>query len=365
MGSLMDFVMGGGPTDSNRGGQGQDAIWNGYQWVPRHIAAPGTSTSTDNDWRSTPLADRVPGQRPRQRTSDNPYGMPEGQLPQASPTQSVDQVIRSSYGHLAGFVNHPEVGPILKQAANEGWDEARLYGAVSSTDWWKKTSAAQRTWWQLTNEDPAEAARKVNQTAATIKNRAESLGVNVNVAALAHTATANGWTDAQTVDAIIEQINWANLESGDLTAIRDDVMAVGSDYLVGVSAQTAQNYAAKIASGEMSMEGVRSAMQKQAKGRFGYLADQLDGGMTVKDYFRPVQDVIARELGVTTEEIDLTDSKWMSMIEKRDEKGGLRAATLDEAMLTARRDPKFANTAKAKEMSTSMAGMVTDIFGRR
>ena len=102
------------------------------------------------------------------------------------------------------------------------------------------------------------------QTAATIQNRARTLGVNVNIGSLAAAATANGWTDAQTIDAILQQVNWATLESGDLTAMRDDVKAIGADYLVGVSEQTAQNYAAKIASGEMSMEGVKSAMLKQA-----------------------------------------------------------------------------------------------------
>ena len=361
MGSLMDLITGGGPTDPNKGGQGSDAIWNGYEWVPFHIAAPGTETSTRNDYRGTP--------RTRMRTDDrtgaNNYGMPSNLTSDGTNRQSPESFARANYGYLAGFINHPEIGPILKRAGAEGWDEARLYGAVSSTNWWRTTSAAQRTWWQLQNEDPAEAARKVQQTAATIRDRAKSLGLNVNVGKLAATATANGWTDAQTVDAILGQLNWATIESGDLTALRDDVKAIGSDYLVGVSDQTAQNYAARIAAGEMSINGVKSAMQKQAKARFGYLADQIDGGMTVKDYFRPIQNVVASELGIAQEEVDLTDSKWLKMVEKRGDDGKVRAATMDEAMLTARRDPRFNNTAKAKEMSTNMAGMITDIFGRR
>ena len=290
-------------------------------------------------------------------------------LPPRDPyNPSIEETARAKYGHLAGFVNHPEIGPILKQAAAENWGEAELYGAVSATGWWKSTSAAQRTWWQLTNEDPAEARRLVNQTAATIQNRARTLGLNIgsgSIGGLATTATQNGWTDAQTVDALIQQVNWATLEAGDLTAMRDNVKAIGSDYLVGVSDTTAQNYAARIASGEMSMEGVKSAMLQQAKARFGWMADQLDGGMTVKDYFRPTRDVIATELGLPPEEVDLTDSKWLKLVEKRDEKTGeLRAATLDEAMLAARRDPMFANTAKAKEMTTSMTDMVSNLFGR-
>ena len=143
MGSLMDLITGGGPTDPNKGGQGSDAIWNGYEWVPFHIAAPGTETSTRNDYRGTPrtrMGTNI-------RTGDNNYGMPSNLTSDGTPKQSPESFARANYGYLAGFINHPDIGPILKQAAAEDWDEARLYGAVSATEWWRNTSAAQRTWW--------------------------------------------------------------------------------------------------------------------------------------------------------------------------------------------------------------------------
>lgn len=373
MGSLMDAILGGGRNDPNKGGQGPDAIWDGRRWIPRNIAAPNLQpnrmrTQTMNTAFTTAQLGAAMPSAPGTTTSTvGPMGVPSG-MPGATGT-SPDATARAKYGYLAGFLNHPEIGPILREAAAKGWGEMELYGAVTQTKFWQETSAAQRTWWQLTNEDPAEAKRLVAQTAATIQNRAKTLGLPMDsgaIASLATTATANGWTDAQTVDQIMQQVNWATLESGDLTALRDDVKAIGGDYLVAVSDQTAQNYAARIASGELSIEGVRSSMLQQAKARFGWMADQLDQGMTVKDYFRPTRDVIANELGVPPEEVDLMSSKYMSLIEKRDEKTGqLRAATLDEAMLAARRDPRFANTQKAKEMTTSLMDTVTNMFGRQ
>lgn len=363
MGSLMDAILGGrgGPTDPQKGGQGPNAIWNGRQWVPRDIAAPGTSLPTSVDLRGTP--------RPPSKLSAATAGYPTQPMPTPQPTMSPESTARAKYGYLSGFLNHPEVGPLLRKAATEGWGEMELYGAVTQTKFWQETSAAQRTWWQLQNEDPAEARRLVGQTAATIQNRARSLGLPMSagsISNLAMTATANGWTDAQTVDQIMQQVNWATLESGDLTAIRDDVKATAGDYLVGVTDETAQSYAQRIASGEMTMQGVKSAMLKQAKARFGWMADELDQGITVKDYFRPTRDVIANELGIPPEEVDLTSSQYLKLVETRDEKTGqLRAATLDEAMLSARRDPRFANTQKAKEMTTGMIDMVSNLFGRQ
>lgn len=355
MGSMFDAILGGGPNDPNKGGQGPDAIWNGRQWVPFHIAARGTERPTSVDNRNF---------TPRQRmfTDINAPGTPP-----AAPPANPEAYARANYGMLAGFLNHPEIGPILRQAANENWDELKLYGRVTQTNFWKNTNAAARTWWQLTNEDPAEARRLVGQTAATIQNKAQSLGLNMNsqqIASLAATATQNGWTDAQTVDMIMQQVNWSTIEAGDLTALRDNVKAIAGDYLVGVNDETAQNYAARIASGEMSMEGVRSAMLKQAKSRFGWMADELDQGITVKQYLQPIRDTIARELEVAPESIDLTDSKWLKHVETRGEDGQLRAATMNEAMLSARREPQWANTRGAQETSTQMIGMISDMFGR-
>ncbi len=275
--------------------------------------------------------------------------------------------ITANYGYFASFLNNPEMKTILFDAARNNWDQGKLYARVTQTGWWQSTSAAQRTWQQLRSEDPAEARRLVGQTAATIQNRARSLGLPISggqIAGLAATATENGWTDAQTIDQLVSKINWNTIEGGDLTAARDQVKAIGGDYLVNVSDTTAQNYAARIASGELTASGVESIMLKQAKARFGWMAEELDQGATVKDFFMPIRDTIARELEMAPEDIDMMDSKWLSLMEKQGDDGKLRAATLNEAMLGARRKPEWAKTNKATEMTANVSSMVSNLFGR-
>lgn len=281
--------------------------------------------------------------------------------------EDVDAYIRENYGQLAGFIDHPEIGNILREAAINEHDYGKIYGKVVKTDWWRNTSAAQRTWQQLASEDPAEARRLVGQTAATMNNRARSLGLNLSgsqIGGMATTATINGWTDAQTVDALMKQVNWATLKAGDLTALRDQVKEIAGDYLVGVSDGTAQNYAASMASGEMSAQGVKSAMLKQAKARFGYLASELDQGMTVKQYFAPVANRIEQELELGSGAIDMMDPQWLGMLETQGEDGKPRAATLHEATQLARKDSRWANTQKAQESTTNMMSTIGKVFGR-
>ena len=275
--------------------------------------------------------------------------------------------IQSNYGYFASFIDDPEIKDILFEAARWKWDEGRLYARMTQTNWWQKTDAANRTWQKLQSEDPAEARRLVGQTAATIQNRARSLGLPMSggqVAGLAATATANGWTDAQTVDHLVNNLNWNNVEGGDLTAARDQVKSIGGDYLVNVSDQTAQNYAARIASGELTAQGVQSIMLKQAKARFGWMSSELDQGATVKDFFAPVRDTIARELEMATEDIDMMDSKWLSLMETHGDDGQLRAATLNEAKLAARKRPEWKKTNGSQELTANVSSMIGGIFGR-
>lgn len=277
----------------------------------------------------------------------------------------IETYVRENYGYMGSFLNVPEVRDVLFEAARWGYDEQKLYGKLSQTQWWQTTSASQRTWQQLTSEDPAEARRQVEQTAALVQNRARALGLaGGDVADLALQATANGWTDAQQVDQLLRNVNWSTIQAGDLTDHRDSVKAIGGNYLVAVSDSTAQQYAERIASGELTLEGVRSAMAQQAKQRFGWMASQIDQGMTVKDYISPVRDVIASELEMAPEAIDMMDSKWLSMIERVDDKGERRSATLHEAMLTARQQPEWKSTSHAQTQMAKVSKLMADTFGR-
>lgn len=299
-------------------------------------------------------------------------GMPAGGLPGAPTATSSDEEIvaflQANYPYMAAFLHNPEVRGVLINGARQGFDESRLKGALTATSWWQSTDAAQRTWQQLNAEDPAEARRLVGQTAASIQNSAKTLGIGMSAAQIANMATmatAAGWTDAQTIDNLVGSFSWESTPGGDMTAYRDAVKQIGAGYLVNVSEQTARQYAEAIASGEMSQQGVESIMQRQARARFSWMGDLIDQGIRPADYFAPARDVLANELEVGSEDINLMDPKWLSMLEVRDEKGQIRGATLNEAMLTARRQPEWAGTQKAQERTASMAGMLGEIFGRK
>lgn len=310
------------------------------------------------------------------RTIDrDQFGRPiprEGdQAPGLGPLASTGQImdyIADNYPGMIGFFNsNPEIRAKLIEAAKWGWTPGKLQAEVQATTWYRSTSAAARDFSIMEQQDPAEARARVNAVAANIQNSARTMGIGLSgsaIAGMAWTATRNGWTDAQTIDALLRNLDWNVVQGGELTATVDDVKAIAGDYLVTVGDDTARNYAARIASGELTLEGVRSIMQRQAKGRFSWMADTIDQGVTPSDYFAPVQDVIARTLEVGTDSINLMDPKWLGLIEVRDrETGKMRAATLNEAMLSARNQSAFVNTQGAEEMSAGLIQMTKEAFG--
>jgi len=289
--------------------------------------------------------------------------------PDAQATESMTaSVFASKYGYAAAFLDHPEVGPILKNAAANGWGEAELYGAISQTGWWKSSSDNARSWEMLVNEDPATANRVAAEVAANIQNRARTLGIQLSpdqIASMARSAAQHGWTESQVIDRLIGQANWSSLSGGDLTAMRDDVKAKAGEYLVNVSDATAQKYAARMASGELTLQGVESIMQKQAKARFSWMSSEIDQGITPSMYMDPIRQTIASELEIAPEGVNLMDGKWMGMVEVEGEDGQLRAASQREAQLAARKDERWKSTSKAQDATARTIQFVQQAMGRR
>lgn len=293
-------------------------------------------------------------------------GIP-GLGPRATTGQILDYIAENYPGMIGFFNSNPEIRNLLIDAAKEGWSPEKLTAEIQGTGWYRGTSANQRDFQLLEQQDPATAQAQVAATAADIRNSAATLGLGFSaktIADLAWQVNRNGWNDSQTVDALLSSLNWNTVEAGQLTANVDDIKKIARDYLVSISDTSARQYSARIASGEMNLAGVESIMKSQAAARFSWMGDQIQQGVTPVDYFAPVRDTIARTLEVAPESIDLMDPKWLRLVEVHDrETGKTRAATLNEAMLSARNQSSWVNTQGAQEMSAGMIQLAQQAFG--
>lgn len=167
--------------------------------------------------------------------------------------------VQKYYGdYMMHFVTDPEIGPIIVQAAQNGYDADRLRGMLSTTNWWKTTSQAARTWEQGMAEDPASANAKIDQMKANIHDQAETLGFALDDKRLTQIATDAlrfGWDATQIMDSLATAPKGGGVGTVDTTA--QAIKATAKSYMLPIGDSTAFEWAMRIAKGEMTMDTVK------------------------------------------------------------------------------------------------------------
>ena len=203
------------------------------------------------------------------------------------------------------------------------------------------------------------------QAKASLSDQAAQLGLQLDDAslnALAKTVVDGNWSNDMVMDYLVPGAqNTTN--AGSITAGVDMIKKMAADQLLVVSDATAREWSAKLASGQTTLDGVATMLQAQATARYAWAAPQIAQGISVRDLMLPSRDRIAQELEMNPEEIDLLDSKWLSMTQTTDEKGVTRAATDSEVIMRARKDPQWANTRSAAATASNVTTMLRDYFG--
>ena len=209
-------------------------------------------------------------------------------------------------------------------------------------------------------------AQQYAQAEAAIRNEVRSMGVpfsDDSIKSLAKAVVDQKWSADMVTDYIVAGSgDWATVQDGQLTAVANDVKRMAASQLITISEDTTRDYARRVASGELTQDGINSIMLGQAKAQFAWLAPQLDAGMTVRDILLPSRDLIARELEVGADTIDLTNTKWQNMLMVKEQNGTTRAATNNELVVNARRTPEWQNTKGARDLTTAAIMRLRSMF---
>jgi len=208
---------------------------------------------------------------------------------------------------------------------------------------------------------------KVQSLSARIKNDSAKLGIKLSNDEIAYMATAAeklNFSEDQLTDMIVNQIDWNEVEQGTLTATRDQVKTMGKKYLMNLSDTTAQEYSRRIATGELDPNALTSILASQARTSMPWIAQYLDQGLTPEDVLTPSRDAIAQGLELSAGDIDITNDKYLKMMTVQDEKLGTRLATQSEVQKNVRTDSRWGQTKQAKQLGSSMATTIAQIFGK-
>lgn len=275
------------------------------------------------------------------------------------------------YGWLAAFLDHPEVGPMLRQAAEGRWSAEKLQAALYGTTWWRTTQASARLWMAEEQADPATAAGKVNAEVERVRKTFLDMGVTVaedRIASLARNSLMFGWSDDQLLDAMWAESQHNPTIAAQLTkgSFAEQVRRGASDYAVPVSESAVEKWSTQLAFGQATPEQFQSWLSQAAAANYPHFADDIGRGFTVRQLADPYLQLAANTLGVDSDSLSFSDPMWNAAINATGSDGKRRAMTLAEWGDYIRTDPRYGYeyTEEAQGKAFEVVNRLQGIFGK-
>ena len=282
----------------------------------------------------------------------------------------IDDLVRQDYPQMAWVMNNPELGGIMRQAASERWDPARLMGAIQKTTWWKTTDANQREYQRLVAEDPHSAYVKYIDAASTVRDMAARLGVVLDPSMLQSIGTnvaAEGWDANRMTQEIMRTATTYNPQgTGDVNAMVNQVKDRSAQFFMPMTDDAAFNWSKNIITGTATKEGLDAYFRQQAVNRFGgdkSIVEALKQGATVKDIFEPYTQQTAQLLEISPDQVNLMDMQWGTMIDGMRSDGTRRPMTLSESAAYVRGTDAWKGTKQAEDAAAGIGEQLLKTFG--
>lgn len=280
---------------------------------------------------------------------------------------NIEEEIRKLYGYSAWALDHPEIGPILRQAAEEQWSPQRLQGAISDTDWWQRTSVSVREWEALQGEDPATAERRVERQKVNIQQLASRFGITLSdkrITQIATDAERLGMSQAEIQMALGAEVQFDPEASrqGDLGAFEQAIKEQAASLLVPVSDRWVFDKAQQMVQGLADQDNVQAALVDLAKQRYPHLERQIESG-TLSQLAAGFRQEAARIHEIDPSSVDLIeDTKYAEMLNFTDGKE-VRPMSITEAQRYLRGLPEFRTTDQANARGSQVVEGLLRTFG--
>lgn len=289
-----------------------------------------------------------------------------------SPTD-IRAYVGANYGYFAAFLDIPEVGTKLTQAATEGWDANRLKYELSTTNWWRTTAASSREWLGNKALDPATAARQVEQQKVAITTLANQLGATISpdrLASMAEDSLRLGWSQPELAQAVSAEYHYTPgaAQFGLAATTFEHLKSISNDYIVPLSDSTISKWESDIIAGKSNEDAFIEDARNRAKSMYGAPAVQsaLDAGQTMQQIADPYRQIAAKDLEINPDSIDFSQPQWskaLQTIDPKTQSPTVMSLSDWQQEIRSNRTYGFSKTATAKSMAYDAALNIAKQFG--
>jgi hypothetical protein len=248
----------------------------------------------------------------------------------------VELMVRQRYPDWAWALDNDEIRDILLEATDptKGMDDATFMSRIRATDWWQETESTQREWDARAAMDPATAQREIEKLATELGRRATQLGSTMGEAdltKLAENVLRFGLTEAEINDSLAAHFDSAD-PRGDVAANLRQARALARSYMVNVDDGELLKWAEQVAVGTASADDLQERVMDLARAKFGmndHLSKLIDSGVAPATYFTEHQRLVAQELDMSPDQVDLMDPKFARVLSSALD-GTVRSMDLEE-----------------------------------
>lgn len=277
----------------------------------------------------------------------------------------------ADFGMYSWAMSDPEVASILTRAKNEGWTPDKLQFELTRTNWWRTSEDSVRAWNTLIAQNPQEALNRRANEYDRIEHLAVQMGVKLDYDTLLSFADSSlrySWNDVQLRNSLLGHYEYSSqpgavAQFGAAAETTMEIKRLAGEYIVPLDDRTIRDWTIRVLQGISTVDSFKAYLAGVAAADNPWMKSALDQGFTVKGLMAPYINRVAQELGITPDEIDMSEPKWRQLLEQTDEKGERVRPNTQQVLHLIRTDDRFGWDKTENAVSTA-AQFATELAGK-
>jgi hypothetical protein len=271
------------------------------------------------------------------------------------------------YGWSVALINSdPSLKKLFARAQKETWPKAKFVAELKRTSWYRKNGDSARQTIALKYTDPETWRNRVRAIYTNIQALAGQMGIKTSWKTMwdmAEDALMFGWDNAKLRSALSGYLK-AGSVGGEAGEARNQLRQFAYQMGIKISDGTIDGWLKGILNGSKTVEDYKGYIQKQAISAFPTLAEDIKGGLMVRDIASPYMEAMGRILEVNSEELDLYDPTIRKALTSiNGDTGKAESKPLWQFEEELRKDPRWLKTNNARESINGVAHQVLQSWG--
>lgn len=257
---------------------------------------------------------------------------------------------------------------LFQKAIKGSWTSQKFVAELKRTAWYKKYGESARKTLALKYTDPETWRERVRVIYSEIQSLAGQMGVKTGWQSMwdmAEDALTFGWGNAKLKQELAKYLSSKNgVYGGEAQNSKMQLEEYAFSMGIKLDSGTVHGWLKGILNGSRTLDDYKGYIQKMAMSAFPGLAEQIKGGMSVKDIADPYMQAMGRILELNPQQLTLDDPTVRGALSKTGQDGKTSAMQpLWEFENLLRKDPRWLKTNNARQSLNSTARTVGQMFG--